>query len=82
MARKYRHTTETGEFDRAGHETAQANERVRRGAKSFTRIDKFNEYMSKGAQQNERRTRANATNQGFASQYESKLAGLRGRRKR
>ena len=79
--RKFRHMTSAGEFDRAAHETAQAEQREARGFKAFSRPEKFNEVMSSSAKKNERRARGIAMEQGFSEHFDSALGRSRKNRR-
>lgn len=81
MGRKYRHMTASGGFNQPASDTAQAKERERRGFKPFSRAERFNEVMSSSAQQNERKARAIANEQGFAAQFDSELGRSRKNRR-
>lgn len=81
MGRKYKHATPSGEFDRAAHDIAQAKERQRRGFPVATRIERFNELMSSGAHNAERKAGTRAGERSFSEMYDSPLGKARKNRR-
>lgn len=86
MPKKYipQYLTEQGKFDEASANVDRAQERQRRGMVGFTRNDQFAKVMSSSdaasmaaARQRGNQARADAADQSFSDQYDSKLGAGR-----